>query len=77
LGVTCRLLRERSEAEDAVAESFARALVAWRCVRGLPNRDAWLLRVVANVAIDQVRRHRRGPAVAASVEAEDDAANSA
>jgi DNA-directed RNA polymerase specialized sigma24 family protein len=58
LGVACRLLREPSEAEDAVAEAFARALVAWRRVRGLPYRDAWLLRVVANVAIDRARRYR-------------------
>jgi RNA polymerase sigma factor (sigma-70 family) len=74
LAVACRLLREPSEAEDAVAEAFARALVAWRRVRGLPYRDAWLLRVVANVAIDQVRRHRHAPVVDTSVEAEDDAA---
>jgi RNA polymerase sigma factor (sigma-70 family) len=74
LGVARRLLSEPSEAEDAVAEAFARALVAWRRVRGLPYRDAWLLRVVANVAIDQVRRHRQAPAVDVAVEAEDDAA---
>jgi RNA polymerase sigma-70 factor (ECF subfamily) len=74
LGVACRLLSEPSEAEDAVAEAFSRALVAWRRVQGLPYRDAWLLRVVANVAIDQARRHRHGPAVDAAVEAEDDAA---
>jgi RNA polymerase sigma factor (sigma-70 family) len=74
LSVACRLRREPSEAEDAVAEAFSRALVSWRRVSGLPYRDAWLLRVVANVAIDQARRHRRAPAVDASVEAEDDAA---
>ncbi|HEY3844342.1 MAG TPA: sigma-70 family RNA polymerase sigma factor [Acidimicrobiales bacterium] len=74
LGVACRLLRDPAEAEDAVAEAFARALVAWRRIRGLPYRDAWLLRVVANVAIDQARRHRHGPPVDAWVEAHDDIA---
>ncbi|MBV9041360.1 MAG: hypothetical protein JOZ68_10160, partial [Acidimicrobiia bacterium] len=55
--VAYRILGSRPAAEDAAAEAFTRALVAWRRVRSLPYRDAWILRVSANVAID-VRRRR-------------------
>src|SRR5438067_8028114 len=61
--VAYRILGEPTEAEDAAAEAFTRALVAWRRVADLPYLDAWVLRVTANVAVDAVRR-RRVPVVA-------------
>ena len=61
--VAYRILGEPTEAEDAAAEAFTRALVAWRRVADLPYLDAWVLRVTANVAVDVVRR-RRVPVVA-------------
>ena len=54
-----RILGNLSEAEDAAAEALTRALVAWRRVGPLPHRDAWVLRVTANVAVDARRRRRR------------------
>ena len=48
----------RAEADDAAAEAFARALASWRRVGRLPYREAWLLRVTANVAVDMARRRR-------------------
>jgi RNA polymerase sigma-70 factor (ECF subfamily) len=60
-GVALRVLGNPTEAEDAAAEAFSRALVRWRRVRTLDYREAWVLRVAANVAIDTVRR-RRGQA---------------
>lgn len=57
--VACRVLGDWAEAEDAAAEGFARALVAWPRVGGLSYRDAWILRVVGNVAIDRARRQAR------------------
>lgn len=57
-GVAVRMLGNAAEAEDAVAEAFARALVRWRRVGDLDYRDAWVLRVTANVAIDVLRRRR-------------------
>lgn len=58
--VAYRILGDRSEAEDAAAEAFTRALVTWRKVGALAFRDAWVLRVTANVAVDWRRRRRVG-----------------
>lgn len=61
LSVARRVLGSQQEAEDAAAESFARALARWSRVRHLGHRDAWLLRTVTNVSIDVVRRRRDVP----------------
>ena len=58
LSVARRILGE-TEADDAVAETFARALVAWPDVRNLEYLDAWVLRVLTNVAVGMVRGRRR------------------
>ena len=55
-----RILGERAAAEDAAAEAFARAYAAWRRVGALPFRDAWILRVTVNQAIDAARRRPVG-----------------
>jgi len=57
-GVAYRILGNVADAEDAAAEALARALVRWRKVGPLPYRDAWVMRVAANVAIDMVRKRR-------------------
>ena len=64
LRVTTRLLRDRAEAEDAAAEALARTARQWSRVGELPHRDAWVQRVAANVAIDQLRRRRHAPEAA-------------
>jgi RNA polymerase sigma factor (sigma-70 family) len=51
-----RILGSVQAAEDAAAEALARTYLHWNEVRELPHRDAWVLRVAANVAIDAVRR---------------------
>ncbi len=53
-----RLLGNDADAEDAAAEAFARALRAWDRVGRLPYRDAWIMRVTANVAVDSARRRK-------------------
>jgi RNA polymerase sigma factor (sigma-70 family) len=53
-----RLLGQRAAAEDVAAEALARAYANWRRVSGLPHRDAWVLRVATNLAIDSARRRR-------------------
>jgi DNA-directed RNA polymerase specialized sigma24 family protein len=53
------LLNDRAAAEDAAVEALARAYVDWDRVRTLTYRDAWVLRVTANVAYDQVRKAGR------------------
>ena len=58
-GVANSVLRDRTEAEDAAAETMARALVAWRRVGDSGHVDAWVARVAANVAVDMVRKRGR------------------
>src|SRR5436305_2267289 len=60
-GVAYRILGNVADAEDAAAEALARALVRWHKVGSLPYREAWVMRVAANVAIDTVRRRRTVP----------------
>ena len=51
-----RLLGDRDAAEDIAAEALARAFADWPRVRDLPHRDAWVLRVALNLALDGLRR---------------------
>jgi RNA polymerase sigma factor (sigma-70 family) len=55
-----RLLGERAAAEDVAAEALARAYARWSRLEGLAYRDAWVLRVATNLAIDAARRRPRG-----------------
>src|SRR2546421_506310 len=50
-----------ADAEDAAVEAFARALARWDKVGSLPYVDRWVLRVVANVALDRLRHERHRP----------------
>lgn len=67
-----RLIGNEAVAEDLSAEALARAYARWGQVRSHPNPDAWLLRVVGNLAIDHVRKERRaGPQPRAEIAAAD------
>jgi RNA polymerase sigma factor (sigma-70 family) len=57
--VAFRILGNETLAEDAAAEALARAHASWSKVGKLTYREAWVLRVAANVAIDMVRKGRR------------------
>ena len=61
LRLTERLTGSRAAAEDLTAEAFARAFAHWPKVKGLSHRDAWLMRVATNLAIDAARRKRNQP----------------
>lgn len=61
VGVARRLVGGAAVAEDLAAEAFARAYSRWGTVRSHPNPDAWLLRVVGNLAVDHVRHEARRP----------------
>jgi RNA polymerase sigma factor (sigma-70 family) len=56
--VARRIACDRADEYDLAAEAFARALARWDKVAHLPYRDAWLLRTVANLALDAIRRKR-------------------
>jgi RNA polymerase sigma factor (sigma-70 family) len=64
LVVAYRLVGERGTAEDVAVEALGRAFADWERVRDLPHRDAWALRVTANVALDELRRRKRQRAAA-------------
>lgn len=61
IAVANRLMGSSAIAEDVAAEAFARAFSRWAKVRSHPNPDAWLLRVVGNLAVDHVRHEARRP----------------
>lgn len=61
VAVARRLVGSPTVAEDLAAEAFARAYSRWQTVRSHPNPDAWLLRVVGNLAVDHVRHESRRP----------------
>src|SRR5437588_11824834 len=69
--VAFRVLGNRAAAEDVAAEALTRAFADWRRVRDLEYRDAWVLRVAANLAIDACRRKRPVVAVTAAAIEED------
>lgn len=54
-----RIEHDSGTAEDAAIEAFARAHLHWGSVGPDPHREAWVLRVAVNAAIDQGRRNRR------------------
>jgi len=71
--LTYRLLGDRAAAEDAAAEAMARAYADWKRVAELPYREAWVLRVASNVALDQIRRRKLSPLVSPAPSEDEDA----
>jgi RNA polymerase sigma factor (sigma-70 family) len=57
-----RMLGVRQAAEDAAQEAFLSAYLNIRRFRG-PSFRAWLFRIAANAATDELRRRRRRPQV--------------
>ena len=51
-----RLLGQVEAAEDVAAEALARAFARWSKIADLDHREAWVLRVTTNLAIDILRR---------------------
>jgi RNA polymerase sigma-70 factor (sigma-E family) len=53
-----RLVGDPALAEDLAAEALARTYAHWPKVRSYDHRDAWVLRVVTNLAIDAFARRK-------------------
>ena len=68
--VAFRLLGDRQAAEDVAAEAMSRAFARWRTVGSLPHREAWIMRVTTNLALNVIARKPRGQdaPVATSIE---------
>jgi RNA polymerase sigma-70 factor (sigma-E family) len=58
-------------AEDLAAEALTRTYAHWRRVRVLDYRDAWVLRVVTNLAIDSYAKRRVAPEASVPLGIED------
>jgi RNA polymerase sigma-70 factor (sigma-E family) len=54
--VARRILGDSGTAEDIAAEACTRAFVHWKRLGREPWREAWVLRVAANLALDTARR---------------------
>lgn len=52
-----RVLGDRHAAEDVAADALTEAHLHWSRIARLPHRDAWVLRVAINRALDIVRRN--------------------
>jgi RNA polymerase sigma-70 factor (sigma-E family) len=52
-------LADTRQAEDLVAEAFAKAWVSWREVRDHPAPRAWVVRTALNTGVSWWRRRRR------------------
>lgn len=66
-----RILGDRHAAEDVAADALAEAHLHWRRLAGLSYREAWVVRVATNRALDVVRRSPAPPADVASHHFED------
>lgn len=56
--LAARITGDGPASEDVAAEALARAYARWDGIVDLPYRDAWVMRVASNLAIDVVRRRR-------------------
>ncbi len=69
-GTALRILRNEHDAEDAVQRAFQRALVNLRRFRGDSTFSTWLMRIVINDALMQLRQRRsREPLQTESIDA--------
>lgn len=62
------ILRDRESALDAVQETFIRAYRSLDRYRGTGSFGGWLTRITANLAVDGLRRWRRGERVESRAE---------
>ena len=69
-----RIVGDQASAEDVAAEALARTYAHWAKVSTLSYRDAWVLRVTGNLAIDTLRRRRAHPVATLANDFEDAAA---
>jgi RNA polymerase sigma-70 factor (ECF subfamily) len=59
VGLLFAFLHDRAQAEDAVQDAFASALLRWPVVRGYHDPEAWVRKVAFRRAIDHHRRTAR------------------
>ena len=62
--VAYQVVRNREDALDVAQESFAKAFASLSSFKGEAGFTTWIHRIVVNLAIDCLRRRRRGDATA-------------
>jgi RNA polymerase sigma-70 factor (sigma-E family) len=60
-GLAQRMLGDVQAAEDVAAEALTRLYARWPRLQTADYRDAWVMKVAGNLAIDVVRRRRADP----------------
>ena len=70
-GCALRLTRNRTDAEDLVGETVAKAWASLAELRDLCTLEAWIRRILANTFISQWRHRRTQAEVAVDAEADD------
>ena len=73
-GFAMTLTRDRTEAEDLVQETYLRAMRAMRRLRAGSNIKSWLLVILRNIWLNQLRRQRTTPMVV-EIDVDDTTAN--
>jgi len=73
-GVARRLVGDPTVADDIAAEALARTFARWDRIETLPHRQAWVLRVTTNLALDTLRRRQPPIVVSAPTHPEDQTA---
>jgi RNA polymerase sigma-70 factor (sigma-E family) len=71
--VARRIVGDAASAEDIAAEALSRAYANWGRISGLQYRDAWVLRVTTNLALNSIRPRRAVPVERPAGSADDDA----
>ncbi len=61
--IAFRITGDHAVSEELAAEALTRLYVSWWRLSSTSHREAWVLRVTTNLAIDVVRRRRRQIAV--------------
>lgn len=59
--VARRIVGDPASAEDVAAEALSRAYANWEKIAALQYRDAWVMRVTTNLALNAVRPRRPIP----------------
>jgi len=62
-GYAMVLTRNHAEAEDLVQETYVRALRAMSRLRADSNMKGWLLKILRNLWLNQLRKRRTGPRI--------------
>lgn len=71
IGLCTAMVRDRTLAEDLAQDAFGRAFTGLASFRGEASSRTWLLRIVKNRCIDQLRAARRDPWAGQGGEGED------